>query len=115
MKRLGMGLVILIALGSLRAFASFHLEQPGNKVSAAEAMKVGTKGGEIYRCRKVKVGPSLNPVAAIGSKYTFHSAVGKGVENPADLLADGKKLYRCEAIEVDEISARARKKADADE
>lgn len=97
---------LTLGLASLaHAATTFQLEKPSNEMTIAQAAKAHKP---FIRCRKVTLGPSGNPVAVKGAKPSWHTSVGKGIENAAELIADGKKPYKCDAVEIDNESARVK-------
>lgn len=91
------------------AETTFHSETPGAQLSASDAAKRMTKKETTFRCRSVRMGKGINPVSVPNSSYTWHAEIGKGLEDAASLLADGKKTVKCETVMIDPETARVRK------
>lgn len=110
-KSMTVGFVLILAMLAVEAAKAdtFHASMPGNKVTSKEALKLSVAGKDLFRCRKVMSGPNLNPITVKGSKPSFHTSVGEGIKDAALQLADGKRLYKCEAVEIDAETARVRK------
>lgn len=107
-------LTALFILLSATADASttFHAEEQGAKISAKEAVKRAAKSEPVFRCRRIRVGPSGNPVSVPGSKYTFHTAIGTALDAVGERIANGEKTWKCEAMELNEENGRLRKGQD---
>lgn len=117
MKPRTLGLIIygLIALGisfAAKAETTAHSSLPSNEITASDAMKKLAASEPVYRCTKKIAGPSINPVKVKGSKETWHTAVGKGMDEAFDALADSKAVYFCELVYGDSSSGRVRKVQD---
>jgi len=83
--------------------------KPTSTITASEAGKSKTP---VYKCQSVKSGPNIDPVKVKGSKTIWSNSVGAGIENGGDLLAEGKKIFRCKSVQMDSLSAKMRKAED---
>ena len=103
--------VISAFLSYAKADTVFVQSLPGSKVSVSQASKTMAKGTPVYKCEKVRQGPTMRPRKVPGSTATWHTTVGTGLENPFDILADNKTLFRCALMEANFETAGARKVA----
>jgi len=108
------GLIALFLSLAAEAGTTFHAEEQGAKISAKEAVKRAAKQEPVFRCRRIKVGPSGNPVSLPGSKYTFHTAIGTALDAAGERIANGEKTWKCNAMELNEENGRLRNTQDAE-
>lgn len=92
-----------------KADVEFLDKKPAGEIKTIDAAKRAAKNEETWQCDQVRMGPAINPVKVSGSKSTFHSSVGKGLENAEDALSSGKTLFKCQTIAVDSSTGRVRK------
>jgi hypothetical protein len=96
----------MLALSSARAETVFLESRPSSKLSTQEAARAMVKG-TAYKCEKVKLGANVNPRKVKGDTATWHSAVGKGLDEPFEALASGKALYKCQQMQGNPSTGRA--------
>lgn len=97
------GLGITLALSYAKAETVYLDAKPSNKISTAQAAK---SKQPVFKCEKVKQGPSINPVKVPNSETIWSSQVGDGISNAGEKLADGQQVYRCKSMQMDNETAR---------
>lgn len=104
-------LVSLLLSFASEAATTFHADEPTNKIAVKAATKAMKGGKTVVRCRRMRIGPSGNPVAFKGSAYTWHTSVPEGIDGDAaiDRLSEGEKAYKCEDVERNTESGRVRR------
>jgi hypothetical protein len=91
---------IVGALEFAKAETTWHKDTPGNRISSKQAMKAD----EVYKCRLYELRDDrTRPSVVKGTKDTFHSQVGEGLETGAEGLADGK-LVKCTSVQFNRSS-----------
>ena len=86
-----------------RAETVYLADTPGNKITKSQALKTMVDPSKsVYKCKLAKSGPNGGPVFKPGAKVTWHSAVGEGIENVFDLLAEKKKVVKCVAVHIED-------------
>lgn len=102
--------VIVFFIGIASRASTFHDALPGAKLNASEAQKLMATDKPVFRCTQIQTGPRINPIKVKGTNDTFHTSVGKPIENVVDRLASGGKTWRCDEVYISQDSARVRKK-----
>lgn len=99
---LGLMIAVAAAIGA-RAETVFLKEMPSSKISSDDAA-ASTK--PVYQCALVHRGPNVNPVKVPGSQVQWAAEVGKGEQDVASLLKDGKAAVRCKSMRLDAATGR---------